>query len=293
MSAPLRFRAPSQMQSIASCRGWNLDNVPDGRPLIVDLTRWRYVTPTPLAGLLAVMGRWVRERHRIEVLLPRAPYPHRMLETVGFADAIGTFAKVTRSGEPAKRVRRYHPIIHARNFKTVDDVEQIVQELILEFGRSDLIASPLNLEAADVLAEAANNAVEHAECPEGGFALAQLRERRPASGRSWFIEIAVADAGQGIAASLGAQDDREAIMHALDERVSGTGDPHRGFGLAEIERLVQYPRRQLVIHSGRGLVTVTHSGRVASETDNMFPGTLLTISIPAGTSDDSSRIREV
>ena len=78
-------------------------------------------------------------------------------------------------------------------------------------------------------------------------------------------------------------DDREAIMYALDERVSGTGDPHRGFGLAEIERLVQYPRRRLVIHSGRGLVSVSAAGRTSAYTDNLFPGTLLTISIPAGT----------
>lgn len=272
------------MQSIASCRGWNLDNVPaDGRPLVIDLTRWRYVSPTPLVGLLATMGRWVREGHDIEVRMPRAPYPLRMLETVAFADAIGTFARVTRSSEPAARVRRYHPIIRARNFKTLDDVEEIVNELILEFGSSDLVSPPLNLAAHDALAEAANNAVEHARCPEGGFALAQLRERRPSSGRSWFIEVAVADGGRGIAASLGVDDDREAIMRALDERVTGTGDPYRGFGLAEIERLVQYPRRELVIHSGRGLVVVTQkAGRVPAETANAFPGTLLTISIPAG-----------
>ena len=234
------------------------------------------------------MGRWVREGHDIEVLMPCAPYPLRMLETVGFADAIATFADVTRSGEPAEKVRRYHPIIRARNFKALDHVEEIVNELILEFGRSDLVSPPLNLAAHDALAEAANNAIEHADCPEGGFALAQLRERRPASGRSWFIEIAVADGGRGIAASLGANDDREAIMHALDERVSGTGDPHRGFGLAEIERLVQYPRRQLVIHSGRGLVSVTEAGRIPAYTDNLFPGTLLTISIPAGTPPSAS-----
>ena len=70
------------------------------------------------------MGRWVREGHDIEVLMPRAPYPLRMLETVGFADAIATFATVNRSGEPAEKVRRYHPIIRARNFKALDDVRR-------------------------------------------------------------------------------------------------------------------------------------------------------------------------
>lgn len=290
MSTLLRFTAPSQMQSIASCRRWNIGDVPqDGRPLVIDLSRWRYVSPTPLVGLLAVMGRLVREGHDIRVLAPRAAYAFRMLETVGFVDAIATFAEVQRTTAPAKRVRRYHPIIRARNFKTLNDVEEIANELIREFGGSELVSPPLNLAAHDALAEAANNAVEHADCPEGGFAVAQLRERRPASGRSWFIEIAVADGGRGIAASLGADDDQEAIMRALDERVTGTGDPYRGFGLAEIERIAQYPRRQLVIHSGRGLVAVTEAGRTPADTDNVFPGTLLTISIPAGTPPGASK----
>lgn len=280
---PLHFVAPSQMQSIASCRSWNLGDVPaDGRPVVVDLSRWRYVTPTPVVGLIAVLGRLLREDRDIQVLEPRAAYPLRMLETVGFADACATFTEVTRSSEPAERVRRYHPIIRAMNFKTHDQVEEIANQLMIEFGASRQVSPPLNREAHDALAEAANNTVEHASCPEGGFALAQLRERRPASGRAWFIEIAIADAGRGIAASLDVDDDCEAIMQALDEGVSGTGDPHRGIGLAEIERLVQEPRRELVIHSGSGLVTVSESGRVASETDSVFPGTLLTVSIPAG-----------
>ena len=284
--APHYFVAPSQMQSIATCRTWNLGEVPpDGRAVVVDLTKWRYVSPTPVVGLIAVLGRLMRGGRDITVIEPRAGYPLRMLETVGFVDACETFTEVTRISEPAERVRRYHPIIRAMNFKTHNEVEEIANQLIVEFGTSKQVSPPLNREAHDALAEAANNAVEHADCPEGGFALAQLRERRPASGRSWFIEIAIADAGQGIAASLGMDSDQQAIMRALDEGVSGTGDPHRGVGLAEIERLVQEPRRELAIHSGHGLVTVTpEGGRVATETASVFPGTLLTVSIPAGLS---------
>ena len=269
------------MQSIASCRDWNLGDVPaEGRPIVIDLSRWRYVTPTPVVGLLAVLGKLHRQGYEIEIVQPSAPYPLRMLETVGFVDALETFTDVTRTSEPVAAVRRYHPIIRAMNFKTHNEVEQIANELMSEFGTSSRVNPPLNHEAYNALAEAANNAVEHSESPEGGFALAQLRERRPVSGRSWFIEIAIADAGRGIAASLGMADDREAIMRALDEGVSGTDDPHRGIGLAEIERLVQEPRRQLVIHSGRGLVTVTaESGRVATDTNSVYPGTLLTVSI--------------
>ncbi len=207
-----------------------------------------------------------------------------MLETVGFVDALGTFAEVTRTSEPAERVRRYHPVIRAMNFNSLGEVEEIANELVAEFGSSNRVSAPLNGEAHDALAEAANNAVEHADSPEGGFALAQLRERRPTSGRSWFIEIAVADAGQGIAASLGMDNDLDAIMRALDEGVSGTGDPLRGLGLTWIADLVQKPRRELMIHSGGGLVVVTQSGRVATETASQFPGTLLTMSIPAGVS---------
>ena len=273
------------MQSIASCRDWNLGDVPPGtKSVVVDLRQWRSVTPTPVAGLLSVMGKLAREGHEVRVITPRHAYPLRMLETVGFVDALRTFVEVTRTSEPAERVRRYHPIIRAMNFRTHDEVEDIANELVTEFGTSNRVSPPLNGEAHDALAEAANNAVEHANSPEGGFALAQLRERRPRSGRSWFIEIAVADAGRGIAASLKMDDDQEAILRALDEGVSGTNDPLRGLGLTWIAGLVQEPRRQLVIHSGSGLVTVSQSSRLASHTDSVFPGTLLTVSIPAGVS---------
>ena len=251
---------------------------------MIDLQSWRYVSPTPVAGLIAVIGRLVREGHSIEVRAPRAAYPLRMLENVGFVDALRTFTDVNRTSEPAERVRRYHPIIRAMNFKTHDEVEVIGDALVTEFEESDRVSPPLSSEAYDALAEAANNAVEHAESPEGGFALAQLRERRPASGRSWFIEIAVADAGRGIAASLGMDDHLDAIMLALDEGVSGTGDPLRGLGLTWIADLVQNSRRELMIHSGEGLVSVTESDRVAFRTGSSFPGTLLTVSIPAGIS---------
>ena len=280
-----RFVAPSQMYSIASCRTWNLGDLPqDGKRVVLDLSRLRTVTPTTMVGLVVAVARWYGEGHPLTIHSPTNEYARRMMETIGFVEALETFVPVERGREADGPIRRLLPVINLRNFRISGDVEVLADELVEVFSAKNYTDGVLNQEAAGVIAEAASNVLYHARSASGGFALAQLRQRRTvSSGPSWWIEIAVGDAGQGIAASLGYDDPVSAVRDALDEGVTSTNDRTRGIGLHWIEEVVFRSKfRFLMVHSDHGLVVSVAGDREATHAENCFPGTLLTVAIPVG-----------
>ena len=157
---------------------------------------------------------------------------------------------------------------------------EVMQE---EFSASDRLPTNLLQDASLALGEAADNVLWHADSPEGGFALAQVRRRRVFGVTRWFIEIAVADPGQGIRASLGFDgDDLDAVTSALTEGVTAFDDPSRGYGLAHMEETARHPERLLTVHSGDGFAARGYRYDLSQTVRARFPGTLVTMSILAG-----------
>ena len=99
----------------------------------------------------------------------------------------------------------------------------------------------------------------------------------------------VADGGIGIRRSLERNPalrdkvpyDWVAIEMAMRERVSGTGQRTRGIGLYGIAEDMRMPGRQLIIHSGIGLVEITKKQESSARRATLFPGTLAYASLPA------------
>lgn len=119
---------------------------------------------------------------------------------------------------------------------------------------------------AEIFLELVNNAFEHAESPVGRFATVQMRDQSR-------VLCAVADGGIGITASLGHnpavppfQEDRDAILLALEEGITGTDSPTRGIGLNWVSNA-----SGLIIYSGDGLV---ENGSDVARRGVAFPGTL-------------------
>ncbi len=82
---------------------------------------------------------------------------------------------------------------------------------------------------ATMVGELARNALEHAAAP------VWVAAWRTAPGE---LRVAVADAGIGLARSLGVSDERAAVLKAATEGGSGTGDPGRGRGLVRLGTVV-------------------------------------------------------
>jgi len=74
--------------------------------------------------------------------------------------------------------------------------------------------------------------------------------------------------------------DWDALELAVRERVSGTGDPHRGIGLYGVSEDVRRPGCSLLLHSGLGSLEITERLEISARRTRLFPGTLASLSIP-------------
>ncbi|MDP2328293.1 MAG: ATP-binding protein [Dehalococcoidia bacterium] len=278
----MTFTPRSDLRSIADLRiSWTLGAVEPGSDVTIDLSKWRQAAPSVLVGLIAAIGKLARHGCRITIKRPNNRYALRLLDTAGWRDALGTFGEWEWHSDLGPPIRRILPLLPIHNFKTFTDVENLVGSLETEFLKSGKLPGNLLQDVSLVLAEAADNVIWHANCPEGGFALAQVRQRQIFGEDHWFVEVAVADAGRGISASLGKTDDREAISLAFEEGVTGTDAPTRGYGLAEIRATaLSGPERLVTIHSGHGLVAKGFGYDLSREVTARFDGTLVAVEIP-------------
>lgn len=84
------------------------------------------------------------------------------------------------------------------------------------------------------VSELCGNAIDHGENALGAYiAVRRVKEPRKQ------VSIAISDLGVGIPEHIRQRypewsDDGWAIAYATEERVSGTGDPHRGFGFSAV-----------------------------------------------------------
>lgn len=163
-------------------------------------------------------------------------------------------------------------IIPITQFATETEVDRIANEASDRLTASGVGAANLYSVVAEVFAEIAMNAVQHSQSEIGCLGLIQFYE---SENRERFI-CAVADGGIGIRASLEANPDLRrraaydwtAIETALEEGVSGTGSERRGIGLFGVAEDMAKPGRQLIIHSGIGLLRRTGGGsQIGSHAD--------------------------
>jgi anti-sigma regulatory factor (Ser/Thr protein kinase) len=177
-------------------------------------------------------------------------------------------------------------ILPLTKFLKESDVDRLANEALDHLRKSSMGAANLYPVVSEVFAELALNAVQHAESSIGAFGLIQFYE----SGAGSRFVCTVADGGIGIRRSLERNPqlrskvpyDWTAIELALEEGVSGTGSNRRGIGLFGVAEDMRKPDRQLIIHSGIGMLQIAgnSSKMTASRIRVLFPGTLVSASIP-------------
>jgi len=164
-------------------------------------------------------------------------------------------------------------------------VEKIANEARDRLTTAGVGAANLYSVVAEVFAELAMNAVQHAHSEIGAVGLIQFYQ----SDAGERFVCAVADGGIGIRRSLESNEDLRgratydwtAIELALEEGISGTGSSRRGIGLFGVAEDMAMPGRQLIVHSGIGLLrTIGGTGSEATRSSVRFPGTLVSASIP-------------
>lgn len=163
-------------------------------------------------------------------------------------------------------------------------VEDLANRALDSLSQTGLGAANLHPLVSEMFAELALNAVQHSESPIGACGLIQFYESQ--HGRR-FVCV-VADGGIGIRRSLERNPelaeqvpyDWVAIELALRERVSGTGSKTRGIGLYGVAEDMRKAGRQLIIHSGIGMVETNEELESEAKRAALFPGILVYASIP-------------
>jgi len=176
-------------------------------------------------------------------------------------------------------------VLPVTRFETTNDAENLVNRTFDSLQAGNFAAGNLTQIVTELFAELALNAAQHSESPVGSFACVQFYEYETGS----RFTCTVADGGIGILASLHRNPvlrnrvfyDWDALSLAIRERISGTGDPHRGIGLYGVSEDVRAPGRALLIHSGLGSLEIREDLETDARRTRLFPGTLVTLRIPA------------
>lgn len=273
LTAPARLREPLDLSFLG-------DAVLAQDGLEIDLGGVEWVSPAGVAGLLAACLGASANALDAAVLLPESREVRTYLARIGF------LAELERNGwvgdgepdlDPAAAIGPHLPVTRLATENEVTEASYQIQDVIhaagLSGGRFD--------ELITVVVELAGNACEHgSEC----YAVAQAYDG--ARSGTPGVHLAVADFGEGFARTLreryGPMTDSEAIVRAFEEQVSGTGHPHRGFGLSQIVDVIDAaPGNVLHIVSRSGSITRS-GGHVEphESTTPLFHGTLASVYIP-------------
>jgi anti-sigma regulatory factor (Ser/Thr protein kinase) len=207
------------------------------------------------------------------------------LKSIGLFSVLqGAGIEVDDLGVRVPRGQQQH-ILPVTRFEREEEVEELANQALDGLSRAGLGSANLYPLVSEVFAELAMNAVQHSESPIGSLGLIQFYEFQQGQR---FVCV-VSDGGIGIRRSLERNPalrdevlyDWVAIQMALRERVSGTGIATRGIGLYGVAEDMRKSGRQLILHSGIGMVETTEEMESRASRTTLFPGTLAYASIPA------------
>jgi anti-sigma regulatory factor (Ser/Thr protein kinase) len=249
---------------------------------VIDLRYCDFCRPPAALWCLIYPLLVVGSGQSCDVIVPENIGVARYLKTIGLFDLLKN-AGVTVDDRGVVPTQREQIAVPLQRFDDEYSVDRMANEALENLSQHDLGAANMRPIVIETFAELAANAVEHSESPIGSFGMIQYYETE--RGNS-FICV-VADGGIGIRSSLEKNPDLRArifydwtaIELALQERTSGTGLPTRGIGLYGIAEDMRKPGRQLLIHSGQGIVRQTEELETDARRGTLFPGTLAFASI--------------
>ncbi len=183
-------------------------------------------------------------------------------------------------GSPGSNV-----VLPVTPFRTIAEVTELTNQAFEKLQAGHRTPAGLAPAVTELWSELAMNAAEHSGSSVGAFGCIQFVEFK----RGRRFSCVVADGGIGVRESLCKNPalkervsyDWDALELAVRERVSGTGDPHRGIGLYGVSEDLRKPDHSLLLHSGMGSLEIQESVESLARRTRLFPGTLAHMAIPA------------
>jgi hypothetical protein len=231
-----------------------LSSLSEESRLTLDLSGLVFIGPASLATLVAVVSDGI-DRGVVASGSTYVPPANRLVAR--YLDRMD-FNKLL-TGEDLERGFTRRPPEGFRPFQTFStrgELDELSESLTMAATEALNITGKDRTAVLLAITEIGQNVIDHAESRVGGFAIAQRGHTRRE------FEVAIADAGVGIAGSLGRNPqyrdvgtDAEAITKALALGVtSNPGTDNKGVGLATIRGLLRENGGTLLVRSGRGAV---------------------------------------
>jgi signal transduction histidine kinase len=247
------------------------------------------VEPAGLCGLAALLEFLCARCEDVSLTLPGRDVP-AYLERMNFFRIFGGRIGTNADVEALEERRRHNPgtLQELINFHTEEEIPGIIHR-ISEILENQGYRLRERVAICSTLSEVCANAAEHGVSSFGAYAAVQAYHHIVSGSRRRGEEvlIAIADGGVGVRETLSRNPkyaeetatDNEALRHALEMGVSGTGEIGRGGGLALVAGIAAKSGGSLSLRSGTGRVTVYES-RKNSRNVPQFPGTFVRVSLP-------------
>ncbi len=265
-------------------------DVPDPRrdsfhetDIVVDLRECEFVRP-PAVLWCVVYPLLARSKGAdCTLLVPESMAVCRHLKSLGLFETLKEHGvEVDDRGVSQGQTQRV--IIPLTKLESEFQMDHVTNNALEALSESGLGSPNIHPDVSEVFAELSSNAIQHSESPVDAYGIIQYFEFQQGNR---FV-CAVGDGGIGIRRSLENNPDLRdrvpydwvAIELALRERVSGTGNKTRGIGLFSIAEDARKANRQLIIHSGLGMVEIREDVQSEARRSRLFPGTLGYTSIP-------------
>jgi len=255
----------------------------DATQVDIDLRNCDWVRPQAALWCMTYLALASKHGIRSRLLVPTSTGVCVFLKSLGLFDAMkGRGVEVDDRGIGVRNDSKV--VLPITQFKTTAEASNVTNIAFEKLQSADFGAVNLTSMVTELFSELALNAAQHSESEVGAFGCVQLVEFE--SGPR--LTCTVADGGIGVRASLYRNQalrsrvsyDWDALELAVRERVSGTGDPHRGIGLYGVSEDVRRPKHSLLLHSGLGSLEITEDLESAAKRTRLFPGTLAFLSIP-------------
>jgi hypothetical protein len=237
--------------------------------------------PYVLCGLAAAMHWLVSQGHA--VILHGTPFS-RHLEEMGFYECLPEGIEI-RGVQRTNCSRNWKALLPIRNVQSDEDVNTAVGEFVENCGAARGWIKGIGQKIGEQsLAEALDNAREHSASEVGSFVGAWVYSQ------DGPLHLAVVDMGVGIPNHLRRRaiyreaTDEEALVLAVQERVSGLEDKTRGFGLDNLRRAARDVGKSglVALRGGSGELRVRIRGRREqrmTSSNSQLPGTWLRMEI--------------
>jgi hypothetical protein len=268
-----------------------------GEPVVLDLRTVEFVEPAGLCGLAALLEYLTPRSEEVNLALSGRDVP-AYLERMNFFRLFGGRVRTNVDVASLEERRRHNPgtLQELINFHTEAEIPGII-ERISEILENQGYRLRERVAVCSTLSEVCANAAEHGVSSFGAYAAVQAYHHIVSGPRRRGEEvlIAIADGGVGVRETLSRNPalaeytttDNDAIRHALEMGVSGTGELGRGGGLALVAQIAARSGGSLSLRSGTGRITV-YQNRKNSRNVPQFPGTFVRVSLPRTPQEKSS-----